>query len=96
MLAGVGPGSYAERADHAEKTSDGHDLIVPLRVATNYAVAPEDASPLGLEVIGADRLKAGTVSDLWVDRAETMLRYYEVAARRRRHERAAAGYRSRM
>ena len=29
MLAGVGPGSYAERADHPEKTYHGDDLLAP-------------------------------------------------------------------
>lgn len=78
MLAELGPGSYAQRADVTEKTFDGRDLIVPVRVATNFAVAPEDTSPLGFEVVGADRKRAGIVSDLWVDRGEAMLRYYEV------------------
>ena len=78
MLANVGPGSYAERADEPGKTFDGHDLIVPLRVATNYAVPPESANPIGYAVIGANRAEAGVVRDLWVDRAESILRYYEV------------------
>jgi photosynthetic reaction center H subunit len=79
MLAEVGPGSYAQRADVTEKTWDGRDLIVPTRVATNFTVAPEDTSPVGFAVIGADRKCAGVVNDLWVDRGEAMLRYYEVA-----------------
>lgn len=78
MLAALGPGSYAQRADITEKTFDGRDLIVPLRVASTFAVAPEDQSPLGFEVFGADRKRAGVVSDLWVDRGEAVLRYYEV------------------
>ena len=79
MLAEVGPGSYAQRADVPEKAWDGRDLIVPTRVATHFTVAPEDTSPVGFEVIGADRKAAGVISDLWVDRGECMLRYYEVA-----------------
>ncbi len=78
MLAAVGPGSYAERADETYKTADGHDLIAPLRVATNYGVPADSANPIGFAVWGADRAEAGTVRDLWVDRAECMLRYYEV------------------
>jgi photosynthetic reaction center H subunit len=78
MLAEVGPGGYALRADVTEKTHDGRDLIVPLRVASNFTVAPEDTSPVGFSVLGADRQHAGTVTDLWVDRGEAMLRYYEV------------------
>jgi len=78
MLAGVGPGSYAQRADHVEQTYDGHDLIVPLRVATNFAVSPDNVSPIGFDVVGADGEKAGVIKDVWVDRAESILRYYEV------------------
>lgn len=78
MLAGVGPGSYAERADETYKTVHGQDLIVPLRVATNYGVPEEGANPIGFAVFGADRAQSGVVRDLWVDRAECMLRYYEV------------------
>ena len=78
MLAGVGPGSYAERADETYKTHDGQDLIVPLRVATNFAVPAETVSPLGFAVIGGDRVQGGVIKDLWVDRGESVLRYYEV------------------
>ena len=74
----VGPGSYAERADETYKTADGHDLIVPLRVATNYGVPAEGVNPIGFAVWAADRAQAGIVRDLWVDRAECVLRYYEV------------------
>jgi photosynthetic reaction center H subunit len=78
MLAEIGPGAYALRADVPEKARDGRDLIVPMRVATNYAVAPDDGDPVGMAVIGADRGIAGTIRDLWVDRSESVLRYYEV------------------
>ena len=78
MLAGVGPGSYAERADETYKTHDGRDLIVPLRIATNFAVAAESGNPIGFAVIGADRVQGGVIRDIWVDRGEAMLRYYEV------------------
>jgi photosynthetic reaction center H subunit len=79
MLAGVGPGSYAERADHVEFNHEGHALLAPLRVASNFAVAAEGVSPLGFTVIGADGVSGGVVKDLWVDRGEVVLRYYEVA-----------------
>ena len=79
LLAGVGPGSWAERPDVPYQTVDGHDLLAPLRVATNYAVAFEGPNPIGFEVVGADRKASGTIKDLWVDRAESVLRYYEIA-----------------
>jgi photosynthetic reaction center H subunit len=78
MKAEVGPGSYALRADVPEQTYDGRALIVPMRVATNYAVAACDANPIGMPVLGADGVVGGTVKDLWIDRGEGMMRYYEV------------------
>lgn len=79
MRAEVGPGAYAMRADVTEKTFHGQDLIVPLRIATNFAVASEGPDPIGMEVVAADRDTVGVVKDVWIDRSECMLRYYEVA-----------------
>ncbi len=78
MKAGVGPGSYAERADIVEKTFEGKPKIVPLRADAEYAIAAADPDPKGMQVFGADRAPAGVVSDVWVDRSETLLRYLEV------------------
>jgi photosynthetic reaction center H subunit len=85
MKAEVGPGSYALRADVPEQTFDGHNLLVPLRVATNFAVASQDADPIGFPVVGADGVAGGTVTDLWVDRGEGLVRYYEVETGAARH-----------
>ncbi|WP_424360930.1 photosynthetic reaction center subunit H [Methylocystis parvus] len=79
MRAEVGPGAYALRADVTEKTHDGRDLIAPLRIATNFAVASEGPDPIGMQVVAADRDVVGAVRDVWVDRSESMLRYYEIA-----------------
>ncbi len=78
MLAGVGPGSYSDRADIADTTVDGDARIVPLRAARDFDVAGADPDPRGLPVIGADGLVGGTVCDLWIDRAEVLFRYLEV------------------
>ncbi|MBG0797788.1 photosynthetic reaction center subunit H [Methylocystis sp. L43] len=78
MLAEVGPGAFALRADVPEKMHDGRDLIAPLRIATNFAVSSEDPNPIGMEVVAADRRIAGVIKDAWVDRAEDFLRFYEV------------------
>jgi len=78
MLAAVGPGSYADRADIADTTVDGELRIVPLRAAPGFVVAHRDPDPRGLPVVGADGAVAGTVSELWVDRAEVLFRYLEV------------------
>lgn len=78
MLAAVGPGSYSDRADIADTTVDGDPRIVPLRAAPDFEVEAGDPDPRGLPVIGADGAIAGTVKDLWVDRAEVIFRYLEV------------------
>ena len=79
MLAAVGPGAYAQRADVPDTTAEGEARIVPLRAAPGFVVAHRDPDPRGLPVIGADGAVAGTVHELWVDRAEGLFRYLEVA-----------------
>ena len=78
LLSGMGPGAWAAREDVCEKDPHGELKIVPLRVAPQHGVAAQDHDPRGLNVYGADRLEAGTVKDLWVDRMEMMFRYIEV------------------
>lgn len=79
MLAEVGPGAYAIRADVTAKTHAGLDLIVPLRIATTFAVAQCDVNPVGMAVFAADGVQAGLVADIWIDRAESVIRYFEVS-----------------
>jgi len=78
MLDSIGPGSWAERVDAPEMSYDNHIKLLPVRVATGYAVSAEE-DPRGYDVIGADMKVAGKVVDLWVDRSEALLRYFEVA-----------------
>ncbi|MEY4712535.1 MAG: Reaction center protein chain [Pseudomonadota bacterium] len=77
LLAGVGPGAWAARADIPDM-HEGHAKIVPLRVAADHGVSPRDTDPRGLPVHGADGEVAGTVTDLWIDQCEMMFRYLEV------------------
>jgi len=78
MLDGVGPGSYANRADVADVTYEGDIKIVPLRVVPDFGVSRKDPDPRGQAVYGADGVAGGTVRDLWVDRSEMLFRYIEV------------------
>lgn len=78
MLAGVGPGAYAQRADKPDLMLHGGVRIAPLRVAKDYSIAKNDPDPRGMTVVGADNGVAGTVTDIWVDRAEFLARYLEV------------------
>lgn len=78
LVDGVGPAAWAERADRPDQTWDGKDKIVPTRADPHYTVASGDPDPRGMAVIAADRKQAGTVTDIWVDRAEHVVRYLEV------------------
>jgi photosynthetic reaction center H subunit len=81
MLDGVGPASYALRADTPDLTLDGQPKIVPLRVARDFALASRDPDPRGMDVVGADGAVGGTVADAWVDRSEPQIRYLEVSVK---------------
>ncbi|NVO05112.1 MAG: photosynthetic reaction center subunit H [Rhodoferax sp.] len=80
LLAGVGPGAWAQRADLPDMMSTPGELrIVPLRRHPDHGVAKQDLDPRGMSVFGKDGAVAGTVKDLWVDRSEILFRYLEVA-----------------
>lgn len=79
LLAGVGPGSWAERSDTPDLTAHGDARIVPMATAEGFDIAGGESDPRGMQVMGCDRKTAGTVKDVWVDRAEHLIRYYEVA-----------------
>ncbi|MFO0690324.1 MAG: photosynthetic reaction center subunit H [Myxococcota bacterium] len=78
MAAGVGPGSVAIRPDRPETLVSGQPRVRPLAFARDFDVAPGSPDPRGMTVFGADGVSAGRVSDLWVDLAESALRYLEV------------------
>lgn len=78
MLDAVGPASYSARADVPDKTLHNENRIVPMRVATDFVVADKDPDPRGMQVVGADGEVAGTVADVWVDRAEPLITFFEV------------------
>lgn len=85
LLSGVGPGSWADRADVPDVTWDGSLRIIPLRSAPDHGVADCDADPRGLPVVGADGVEGGRVTDLWFDRSDVMFRYLEVTVAGGRH-----------
>ena len=78
LLAGVGPGAWAARADVPDMTHHGEVKIVPLRVASDHGVSSRDTDPRGLPFFDAAGEQAGTVVDMWVDRAEMLFRYIEL------------------
>ena len=78
MKAGVGPGSYADRDDRPDLTLAGEPKIQPMSVVDGFTIEKRDPDPRGWPVHGGDGKKAGTVNDIWVDRSEPQVRYYQV------------------
>ena len=78
MLAAVGPGSYANRPDYPDLTFEGQPVIAPMRILPGFEVAKPDIDPRGLPVVGADGARGGVIKEIWVDRAEMVIRYLEL------------------
>jgi photosynthetic reaction center H subunit len=78
MADGVGPASWAPRRDVPELDGHGHNKIVPMAKAPGFHVAA-GTDPRGLFVEANDAAPVGTVTDLWVDAPEQLVRYLEVA-----------------
>jgi photosynthetic reaction center H subunit len=77
----VGPASAVDRADVPELGWDDHaPRLRPLRVLNGaWRIESRDPDPRGMPVIARDGKVAGTVTDVWVDTGETIIRYLEVA-----------------
>jgi photosynthetic reaction center H subunit len=78
LIDGVGPASWADREDTPELSLEGVPAIVPMRAVTAVSIDAEDPDPRGMSVIAGDGRVAGVVKDIWVDRAEIIIRYLEV------------------
>ena len=78
LVDGVGPAAYADRAEVPDMTAHGQPKIVPMRTAPGFFIAEGDPDPRGLAVKGCDGVVAGRIVEIWVDRAEPQVRYYEV------------------
>jgi len=78
LVDGVGPAAFAERAKRPDLDWEGHARIVPLSTAEGFFLERKDADPRGYAVVAYDGKKAGTVSDIWIDKADRMIRYLQV------------------
>ncbi len=77
LTAGVGPGAWTPRPDHADLDHHGLPKIVPLSSLAGYGVSERDPDPRGQPLMDAYGDTAGTVRDLWIDRGEMLFRYLE-------------------
>ncbi len=78
LVDGVGPAAWAERRKVPDLDMEGHPRIVPLSTTGELWIDKRDPDLRGMKVIAADGLVAGTISDVWVDRSERMIRYLSV------------------
>lgn len=77
MQDGVGPASWAPRRDMPELDGHGHPKIVPMSANKQFHVAI-GRDPRGLPVVAGDGAVVGTISDMWIDEPEQLVRYLEV------------------
>ncbi|MEM9369950.1 MAG: photosynthetic reaction center subunit H [Pseudomonadota bacterium] len=75
---GVGPAAWAAREDKPDLTLEGKPSIVPLSSDDEFQLLDGDIDPRGLDIWGNDLEIAGTCTDIWVDRAEHLIRYVEM------------------
>ncbi len=76
MKDGVGPASWCDRRDDPERDAKGHPKIVPLSHATAFHINA-GRNPVGLPVVSGDKQVVGTVTDVWIDEPEQLVRYFE-------------------
>jgi photosynthetic reaction center H subunit len=78
LIDGLGPAAFADRAKVPDLDAEGHPRIVPLSSIDTIWIEKRDPDPRGMAVTGADGAIAGTVTDVWVDRSEMLIRYLAV------------------
>ena len=78
MADGMGPAAWANRSKYPDLTFDGRPRIVPIAQSHELIIAPNDPQLVGWNVVAADGVTVGKVSDIWVDQAEHIIRYLEV------------------
>ncbi|PZX16545.1 photosynthetic reaction center H subunit [Palleronia aestuarii] len=76
LVDGIGPASWTPRRDLPELNGLGHPKIRPMAGRDEFVVSA-GRDPRGLPVVARDDKVVGTVTDLWIDAAENMVRYIE-------------------
>ncbi|WP_371227419.1 photosynthetic reaction center subunit H [Roseovarius sp. 2305UL8-3] len=76
MADGVGPASWAPRRDIPELDGTGHPKIIPMASNNHFNVAA-GRDPRGLPIKAGDGAIVGTVTDMWIDEPEQLVRYLE-------------------
>ncbi len=77
MDDGVGAAAWAERRDVPELDAHGHSKIRPMSDLKGFEVSA-GRDPRGMSVLSADKIAVGTVTDMWIDVPEQLVRYLEI------------------
>lgn len=80
LLEGIGAAAWAEREDAADLNIEGKPKLASLETEREYSILEGCPDPRGWPVLGCDGERAGTVRDIWFNRAEFFPRYLEVEA----------------
>ena len=78
LVDGIGPAAWAERAKEPDLDWEGHPRIVPISATGDFWIAKKDRDPRGMPVVGVDGKVAGRVTDLWIDKADRLIRYLQI------------------
>lgn len=78
LLSGMGPGAWAHCPDEPLRDYHGQLQVAPMRTDESLSLHEEDPDPRGMPVYGDDGIEAGTISDVWVDRSEMLIRFLEM------------------
>lgn len=76
MADGVGPASWAARQDWPELDGEGHPKIGPMAAMPAYSHSA-GRDPRGMQVLDRHGQAVGTVTDMWIDKPELLVRYLE-------------------
>ncbi len=78
---GLGPAAWCNRARRPDLDWEGRPRILPMRLLNDFSIDRSDPDPRGMTIFGADGLSAGTVTDVWIDKTDHLIRYLEVQTR---------------
>lgn len=75
---GLGAAAWTRlREEKPDLDVEGEPKLTSLNANSDYFVPEGDPDPRGWPILGADGKEVGTIRDLWFNRAEYFLRYFE-------------------
>lgn len=78
LLEGIGPAAFVLRREEPLIYGENHIQVLPMRAIRGWEVFEGATDPRGMDVVSADDVVVGRISDLWVDRSVKIMRYLEV------------------